>query len=260
MSESSYMHPCATDHPALPELFDPAVPDHPVLWAVFKGRRGGKALVDNVQGPSQCVLRTDAVLTFFSRRITQTFLNEAVAHFRQTDPVWLVWPPTISAQLRQPETAAIIQRLEFYDCDPRSSVLVNLRQRLLDGFEIRLIDRQLLERCEWRSDMEFYCGSVDNFLANGMGLCLMQGNDIMVEAYVSSFGEVMAAIGAVTRAAHRGHGYAPIACAYLVEACEQRGYRAYWSCDADNVASIRVARKLGFRQETAYQVLEYGLL
>lgn len=93
-----------------------------------------------------------------------------------------------------------------------------------------------------------------------MGLCLMQGDEIIVEAYVSSFGDRTAEIGAVTREAYRGRGYASIACAYLIEACEQRGYQPYWSCDADNLASIQVARKLGFRHEQAYQILEYSPL
>jgi RimJ/RimL family protein N-acetyltransferase len=88
----------------------------------------------------------------------------------------------------------------------------------------------------------------------------MQGEEIIVKAYVSSFGDRTAEIGAVTRQAYRGRGYAPITCAYLIEACELRGYQAYWSCDADNPASIRVAQKLGFRQEKAYQILEYSLL
>ena len=231
-----------------------------MLWAVLKGRNTGRALVDNVRSPSQCVLRTDAVLTFSSRQISQTFLNEAIVHFRRKDPVWLVWSPIISSQLLAPEATHITQRLEFYDCDAYSRVLAGWRRRLPDGFEIRPIDRHLLDRCEWRSEMEFYCGSLDNFLLNGLGFCMMQGDDIIVEAYVSSFGETKAEIGAITQEAYRGHGYAPITCAYLIEACEQRGYQAYWSCDTDNLASVRVARKLGFRQEKAYQILEYSAL
>jgi RimJ/RimL family protein N-acetyltransferase len=77
---------------------------------------------------------------------------------------------------------------------------------------------------------------------------------------MSSFGDTKAEIGAITREAYRGHGYAPITCAYLIEACERRGYQAYWSCDTENTASIRVARKLGFRQERAYQIFEYSSL
>ena len=66
-----------------------------------------------------------------------------------------------------------------------------------------------------------------------------------------------AEIGAITHKPYRGMGYAPITVAYLIEALEQRGYHAYWSCDEDNPSSARVARKLGFREEKAYEWLEY---
>ena len=255
--KSHSMHECQTSHQVLPALFDPDVPDQPVLWAVLKGRHRGRALVDDLHHPSQCVLRTDAVLTFASRHITQAFLDQAIDHFRQTESVWLVWPASISPELHAPEGAQVAQRLEFYDIDPRSEMLASLRRSLPDGYTMRFINRQLIERCEWGDEMEFYCGSIDNFLANGLGLCMMKGDEIIVEAYVSSFGDTTAEIGAVTREAYRGRGYAAIACAYLIGACQQRGYQAYWSCDADNLASIRVACKLGFRKEGIYQILEY---
>ena len=187
------------DLAALARLFDPSVPDNPVLWAVLKGRHTGKAVVDDARQPSLCVLRTDAVLTFLSQQIDQLFLNEAVAHFRKTGDVWLVWQSKNVTQLVAPAATNVVQRLEFFDYDAGSQILANLRERLPAGCAIRPIDRQILERCEWRSDMAFYCGSEDNFLANGMGLCMMCDDEIMVEAYVSSFGERKAEIGAITR-------------------------------------------------------------
>jgi RimJ/RimL family protein N-acetyltransferase len=199
-------------------------------------------------------------LTFVSRQTSQAFLHAAIVQARQTGSVWLVWSPELSSQLCAPEATGITQRLEFYDRDPRSRELAHLRQRLPKGFEIRPIDRELLLRCEWRSDMEFFCGSLDNFLRNGIGLCMMQGDEIIVEAYASSLGKTRAEIGAVTREAYRGRGYAPITCAYLIQVCEQQGFQAYWSCDADNPASIRVAQKLEFRQQKPYQILEYNAL
>lgn len=47
---------CPVDHPALPALFDPLVPNNPALWAVFQGRHTGIALVDDLQKPTECVL------------------------------------------------------------------------------------------------------------------------------------------------------------------------------------------------------------
>lgn len=252
------MYACPVDHPALPALFDPLVPNNPVLWAVLKERHSGKAVVNNLQNPTQCVLRTDALLTFYSRQISQAFLNDAITHFRATGPIWLVWPPTPSLQPSEYEsTHRVVQRLEFFGYDPLSRVLSDLRQQLPQAYEIRAIDRQLLKHCVWRDAMKFYCGSLENFLANGIGLCMMHGDEIIVEAYASSLGDTQAEIGAITREAHRGRGYAPISCAYLIDACEQKGFHAYWSCDRDNTASIRVAPKLGFQQKRAYQFLGY---
>ncbi len=251
---------CSVDHPALPALFDPVIPDHPALWAVLKGRHTGRAIVDDVEHSTQCLLRTDAALTYSSSRISQAFMRKAVAHLQKAGPIWLIWQPARCTRSLAPEPDQVVERFEFYDYDPHSSILTELRRRLPAGCVMRPINLELIERCEWRADMEFYCGSLNNFLMNGLGLCMMQGDEIIVEAYASSFGETDAEIGAVTRAPYRGRGYAPIACAYLIQACERRGYHAYWSCDADNAASIRVARKLGFRQERPYQVLEYRQL
>jgi RimJ/RimL family protein N-acetyltransferase len=251
---------CPADHPALPALFNKPTPNSPVLWAVLQGRHSGKALVDDIDNPHQCVVRTDAVLTFFGGDISQAFLDRAVTHFRQRGPVWLVWPPEATRQRPPPESAHIVRRVEFHNDDPNSAVLIEWRNRLPDGFVIRFIDGPILARCEWRDEMAFYCGSLENFLEHGIGLCLMRGDEIIVEAYASSLGKTMAEIGAITHEMHRGHGYAAIASAYLIEASGRRGYGAYWSCDAENLASIRVARKLGLQRERGYQIIEYDAL
>jgi hypothetical protein len=36
---------CPGHHPNLPPLFDPNLPDNPVLWSVLKGVHNGKAFV-----------------------------------------------------------------------------------------------------------------------------------------------------------------------------------------------------------------------
>jgi RimJ/RimL family protein N-acetyltransferase len=254
------MQECPVDHPALPGLFDLDVPNHPVLWAVLRGRNAGRALVDELENPSECLLRTDAALTFASPRISQDFLDRAIQNYRREGEVWLLWPESLSARLTPSEPAERVERIEFRDCDAHSEAQDELRRRLPSGYEMRPIDRPLLQRCVWRDDMAFYCGSLDNFLVNGVGLCMMRGDEIIVETYASSLGEGYAETGAITNAAYRGRGYAPIACAYLFEALERRGFRAYWSCDAGNPASIRVAQKLGFRSQRVYQILEYPAL
>jgi GNAT superfamily N-acetyltransferase len=252
------------DYPAnsapLQALFDPNLPNSPALWAVLEGHHTGKAAVDHTQRPRQCVLRTDAALTYFARQTSQAFLDQAIAHFRKLGLVWLVWPHFTALQPPQIKDAQVVNRLEFYAYDPGSEALRSLRRQLPEGYVIQRINRSLLERCEWRVEMEFYAGSLDNFLAHGLGLCMMHEGEIIVEAYASALGNTRAEIGALTREAYRGQGYASIACAHLIEMCERKGYHAYWSCDADHTASARVAQKLGFQQQRAYRIFEYDPL
>ena len=245
---------------ALKDLFDPGQPNSPALWAVLTGKHPGKAVVDDPQHPVQCVLRTGAALSYFGRRTSQSSLDEGIAHFRREGPVWLVWPHGCSLDPPQIKNAQVVQRLEFLGYDPNSETLRTLRRQLPDECSMQAIDRQLLQKCAWRDEMEFYAGSLDNFLAHGLGLCMLHAGEIVVEAYASAFGKTRAEIGAITRPDMRGRGYAAIACAYLIEKVEQLGFQAYWSCDADHRASIRVAEKLGFQRRRAYPIYEYDSL
>jgi RimJ/RimL family protein N-acetyltransferase len=251
------MYDYPADNTVLQELFDPDIPNSPALWAVLKGNYTGKALVDNEISPSACLLRTDAALCFFSQRTSQAFLDKALTHFRKAWPVWLVWPHKTSLHPPVDEDAVVVDRLEFFGCDPCSEVLREWRAQLPDGYSIQIINDRLLARCEWQTEMEFYAGSLSKFLEHGMGLCMMRDNEIIVEAYASSLGKTRAEIGAITREAYRGRNYAAIACAYLIDMCARQEYQAYWSCEADHQASIRVAQKLGFQQMRAYQIFEY---
>lgn len=243
--------------PVLQALFDPSLPNSPALEAVLKGNHLGKAVVDDLRNPSQCVLRTDACLTYVGYQTKQRFLEDAVMHFEHAGPVWLIWPHATTLQPPAIEKAKEIQRREFYSVDPHSETLEELRRSLHYECRMRTIDRPLFMRCAWREEMEFYAGGVESFLQHGIGLCMMRGNEILVEAYASAVGIVMAEIGVITSEAHRGRGYAAIACAHLIAECERRGVQPYWSCDADHHASIRVAQKLGFQQGGAYQIYAY---
>lgn len=245
---------CPVNHTLLPSLFDPHVPNNPALWAVFNSRLSGMAVVDRLENPTQCVLRTVARLTYHSRQVSLPFLTAAIEHFKHTSLVWLTHLP---GDPPAPEGYVAMPRLEFYDYPHFSPILADFRSRIPSGYDIRLIDKDLLDRCEWRDDMSFYCGSLDNFLLNGLGLCLMHGDEIIVEVYASSLGAPYAEIGVLTHAPYRGMGFAPITAAYLIEMLEQRGFHAYWSCDTDNPASAQVARKLGFLVERPYEILVY---
>jgi GNAT superfamily N-acetyltransferase len=250
------MFEVSATHPSLPALFDAEIPNSPMLFAILLGHNPGRAFVDDVTHPSQAVIRTNEALVFLSQRAHQGFFDQMLAHLRQISHVGLIWRPAPSP-VRPAEATKIIRRLEFPQCGSNSETVAGLQSLLPDGFEIRLIDRSLLERCEWRPMIESACGSLDNFLAHGLGICLMRGNELITEAYAPFWGIREVELGVVTSAAHRGHGYAAITCAHLIQTCRQHGFEPYWSCDADNLASVSLGHKLGFQREREYEMRMY---
>ena len=48
--------------------------------------------------------------------------------------------------------------------------------------------------------------------------------------------------------------------AELIQDCEAMGFETYWSCDRRNLASTRLATRLGFRSAGSYRLVEYPAL
>ena len=80
------------------------------------------------------------------------------------------------------------------------------------------------------------------------GFCLMNGDEILSEAYATHFSTDIFEMATVTHEDHQGRGYSAIACAYTIQACEELGESTLWFCRKTNLASAAVARKLGYTQ------------
>lgn len=222
-----------------------------MLLATLLGHNPGRAFADDATQPTHAVVYTDGFLAFFSQQTTQPFFDDGLAHLKELGHVGLVWRDD-AFTIQIPTADKTIHRTEFGECAPTSTPI-----RLPEGLAFRAIDHTLLERCEWRPEIENFCGSLENFLAHGFGVCLMRGDEILTEAYAPFVAERVAEIGVVTHEAHRGQGYGVIACTHLIQLCRERGLEPYWSCDADNTGSVRLAQKLGFGHGRPYEIRLY---
>ena len=244
------------DHPGLAPLFDPLMPNHPVLLAMLRGDNPGRAFVDQRSNPTHGIVRSQDGWAFFSQHATQAFLEQGLDHLRTLGHVIVIWPSSPTAAT-PPDAAHTIQRLEFsagaaiVGADPSAPPPIPA------GLSMRAMDRELVARCAWGPPIELACGSADGFLAHGFGLCLLRDDAIIAEAYAPFRGIDTIELGVVTRDDQRGHGYAALLCAHLLPLCRQRGLAPYWSCDADNIASIKLARRLGFGTERPYTARVY---
>ncbi len=110
---------------------------------------------------------------------------------------------------KSPKPIEILQRLEFTEYDVESQLITDLiNGGLPNDFEIRDIDKELIKKIDSREDIESYCGSLENFLARGFGICLMQNGEIVSEAYAPYVTVKNVELATFTKETHRGHGYA----------------------------------------------------
>ena len=239
----------------LQPLFDENQPNSPMLFSVLEGHNLGRALVDDAANPTWCVLQVVEGPTFIGGKPCLQSLAQAIVELRKENEVYL-WQGNKQSQIF-PTPNAKLARLEFYDLETSNDTFETLLQKVPFDCEVRRMNRQIIKRCLWRDMHASACGSIEDFLAKGLGFCLMKGDEILCEAYATFWGGGKVEIGAITRKPYRGLGYASVTCAHLILACEERDYQTYWSCRKDNVASASVARKLGYKYENEYLILVY---
>ena len=111
--------------------------------------------------------------------------------------------------------------------------------------ELLPIDATWFARCRYRDYYAAYFGSAERTLEQGFGYCLIRGQELLSEAFAADAALGMIEIGTITSESSRRRRYAAVTCAQLIRECEARGYRTYWNCAKDNLASAELARRLG---------------
>jgi GNAT superfamily N-acetyltransferase len=242
---------------AVRSLFTEAVPDGPRLFSALNGFHPAIALVDSVDCPSWCVLRSSWFgRTFIGGEIKPDVLGLAIQRLCKTGRVLLDLGDHRSASF-PPGATEVEPRIEFYDRSPGDGSVACLIASVPVGLSVRPVAQETFDSCAWQDPLRSIFGTASGYLERSIGFLLLDGRRILSEAHAFFWGDTVVEIGVITAEGHRGLGYASIVSAYLVRACESRGYATYWGCHVDNLASAAVARKLGYRIENKYSLAWY---
>jgi hypothetical protein len=135
------------------------------------------------------------------------------------------------------------------------------RERIPEGFSIKQIDQILLHRTEL-THLDQLLGeihqmwlSVNRFLQQGFGFCALK-EDREIACWCT--GEYAAGdqigIGIETIEAYQRNNLATLTASAFAEHCLENNIQAHWDCWVRNIASVRVAEKVGFREVLEYKV------
>ncbi len=97
------------------------------------------------------------------------------------------------------------------------------------------------------AEVKWMWPSMDRFVAHGWGVAAIAAGQIVSWCTAEYVGPSQCGIGIETIATHMKKGIATATAARFIEESLRRGRRSCWESDSQNLSSLRVANKLGFR-------------
>lgn len=99
-----------------------------------------------------------------------------------------------------------------------------------------------------------YWGTVENFLEKGFGYCINDNETVASECVSIFTSNKFAEIDIETQEKYRGMGLAQKVAREFIEHCIAYNVSPRWDCNIDNIASIKLAHKLGFENAKEYSL------
>lgn len=230
----------------------------PMLQAFLEYRAPGDAYVNDARAPTACVVAVHHRFVFFGGEVSPHFYESALRELRRTQALLVIAPARGARLPRRPVPDEEIHRVEFHRrFDPDRAHVRAIQRASAALGEVRRIDAALFSRCTWRDEIVKLLGSAKEFLMHGIGYAMLVDGRIVAESYGCLWTRERVELAVTTLSESRGRGYATAVCAHLIDTCEAVGFETYWSCEAHNDASLRLAHKLGYDDPRDYRLWHF---
>ncbi len=236
-------------------LYDPGMPTYVRCLAVLGGGNAGRIFTDDLQHPSLGYAweRDDGSL-YCGGQPDPGALAEMVQRLRQEGIVILCYrdgDTNVASFPPDPQVGA--ECIELLRPAWGSDLTPHLA--LPAGYTVHRMGRELLEKSPRLDESLFRYGTLENYLDKGLDVCILHGDEFVCEAGADMDVGGVREAGIVTERPYRGKGFATIATAHLLQWCDELGCATYWDVNWLNTASIRIARRLGYRDERRYRLV-----
>ncbi|WP_251553680.1 GNAT family N-acetyltransferase [Neobacillus muris] len=124
------------------------------------------------------------------------------------------------------------------------------------GVSVKKMDENLIFRSSefHHAYIKEYWYSLSHFLNHGFGFCLLKDGQIACECISIFPSSEFAEIDIVAQEPFRGMGLAQTSAQLFIDCCLEKNLTPTWDCDVNNLASIKLAEKLGFERPSIYSV------
>lgn len=228
-----------------------------IITAVFEGTSPGKIYVDDLANPTSCFLDSAEGRYVLGNTQNEGFNAGLKAFFHGKNHVVLEcnsadWPPVFQS-LFEGRMVQYPRRYYVFD-NPTIDGTLNLPE----GFTLEMVDAAFLER-DLKNMDEVVEGYINNwnsreaFLENGFGLCVVHEDTVVSWCMTDCISGTHGEIGIHTDPHYQKRGFASAAVRATVAHGLQKGLKSIgWHCWDHNVASWKVAEKVGFHFQQMY--------
>lgn len=124
------------------------------------------------------------------------------------------------------------------------------------GYRVERTNEQVIKasRAFTPSYYEAYWGRAAHFLSKGIGVTILDGENVVSECVSIFSSEDRVEIDIWTEEACRGKGLAQLACQHMIRSCLENKRTPHWDCDVQHLTSIKIAEKLGFQRTKTYRL------
>lgn len=229
----------------------------PLISAVIQRQQRGQIFADRKTDPrSSVVINNFGFMYVFG--VDDDSLIELFEGADKIKPSYLLWyaPPATWQERLNAAGARRRERIRFefrgHDDEPLN---------VPAGFELRNLDRDLIPKTsKFKLDLDSrFWSSTEDFVLNGLGVCLLKDNEILSVCYAAAISDGLAEVDVVTDEAYRAHGLATVVSRQFIRECLTRGITPTWDCFDYNTGSVRLAERLGFSELVRYPFYSFNI-
>ena len=118
----------------------------------------------------------------------------------------------------------------------------------LNDYQVKSIDIEAINKMEGRITPAFSWNDMDEFLAKGKGYYMEINGKIAAWAFSAAISDKEIDIGVETNEKFQGKGLATVVSKEMLKYILSERKRPVWACHFQNIASAKLAKKLGFEE------------
>lgn len=236
------------------------------VYSVLEGNQDGEVFADNCTTPNIALVHFGLGLLYIiangnSSDNIKKMCNWIINDFHTKAPSLILLSPipSIQNEIKESLKNKVIEstRISFTFSKDKFLSNLNWNNKIPKGLVMKSIDKEIVFKVfeKQRPSIKMFWRTAEKFLKNGFGFVILDKDEIASIAYSACIGNKMVEIDIYTYEKYRGRGLSLLTSSALIEYCINNGYKPNWDCDKKNIASIKIANKLGYTKFDEYSLL-----